>query len=325
MKKRSLLSILVAMLSILLLGAAREVPTYTIINLGSLGGNYSAAYSINDLGQVVGATETASGEYHAFLWENSVMTDLGTLGGQVSVAYDINNRQQIVGSSYTAGAEDHAFLWENGAWLDLGVPLGGVFSYASAINDWGQIVGSSDSDLSWLWQNGSIIDLGGLGTDGCLAMDISDRGAIVGGSSTALGDWHAFLWRPGANGLMIDLKISRPQYTSEANSINELGQIVGQVNGQAFLWNRKVVTKLGTLGGPGSRATSINNTTQIVGNSQTSSGLWHAFVWDSGVMVDLGTLGEGWQSIAFSINDNGWIVGSSWFGNEGYAVLWIEP
>ena len=49
-------------------------------DLGTLGGPDSRAVAINDLGQVIGWGAAASGETHAFLWEDGVMTDLGPLG-----------------------------------------------------------------------------------------------------------------------------------------------------------------------------------------------------------------------------------------------------
>ena len=52
-----------------------------MINLGTLGGNYSHAQDINEKGQIVGISETLTGDRHAFLWQNGSMIDLGTLGG----------------------------------------------------------------------------------------------------------------------------------------------------------------------------------------------------------------------------------------------------
>ncbi len=67
-----------------------------ITDLGSLGGyplggDYGMAYSINDNGQVVGAS-VAGNSGHSFMWDNGVMTDLGP-----GNAYSINNKGQAVG------------------------------------------------------------------------------------------------------------------------------------------------------------------------------------------------------------------------------------
>jgi len=65
---------------------------------------------------------------------------------------------------------------------------------------------------------------------------------------------------------------------------------------------------LGTLGGGGSTAFAINNSGQIVGTGQTSSGQFDAFLYSGGVMQDLGALG-GISSAAFGINSSGQVAG----------------
>jgi len=125
-------------------GRAAASVQLSIIDLGTLGGTYSAAQAINNRGEIVGESSTASGELHAFLWQDGTMIDLGTLGGTSSSARGINERGQVVGSSTTASGESRAFLWQDGTMFDLGT-LGGpsIGSSANAINNRGQVVGGS--------------------------------------------------------------------------------------------------------------------------------------------------------------------------------------
>ncbi len=127
-------------------------------------------------------------------------------------------------------------------------------------------------------------------------------------------------------------------------AINNAGQIAGQgfappgpdgaSPDQAFLWQDGVVTFLGSLANPTDRwqsswAEGINNKGQIVGWSILPQSIvnstcdYDAFLWQDGVMTDLGTLG-GACSEAYAINDNGWIVGlSDTADGEEHAALWI--
>jgi probable HAF family extracellular repeat protein len=81
--------------------------------------------------------------------------------------------------------------------------------------------------------------------------------------------------------------------------------------------------ELGTLGGGTSQAVAINDSSQVVGGSDTKEGLWRAFIWRAGAgMEDLGTLG-GNNSHPYGINDLGQVVGGSntetW---DWHAFLW---
>jgi probable HAF family extracellular repeat protein len=272
-------------------------------DVGDLGGAESVAFDINEAGQVVGLSYTASGQVHAFLWMlEAGMIDLGTLGGAYSLAYAINDAGQVVGYSYTAGGSYgygsyHAFLWTPGAGMIDLVPLGGD-SGAGAINEAGQVAGGSGHAFLWEDVNGNgqsdpgeMIDLGTLGGPQSGSSAINDAGQVVGNSYTASGERHAFLW------------------TLEAGMID-----------------------LGTLGGSNSYAYAINDAGQVVGQSETASGSWHAFLWedvngngqsDPGEMVDLGTLG-GLDSGAHGINDAGQVAGYAQTASGSYhASLWV--
>ncbi len=74
-----------------------------------------------------------------------------------------------------------------------------------------------------------------------------------------------------------------------------------------------VITDLNTLGGTYSSGNAINAAGQVVGESNLTPDIVHAFLWENGGMKDLGTLGLGFFgfSSAKAINDNGQIVGQT--------------
>ena len=55
--------------------------SYTITDLGDLGGSISYALAINDIGQIAGTSyvDRNTYEYHAFLYNNGVLSDLGAI------------------------------------------------------------------------------------------------------------------------------------------------------------------------------------------------------------------------------------------------------
>ena len=71
------------------------------------------------------------------------------------------------------------------------------------------------------------------------------------------------------------------------------------------------IIELGTLGGPDSLATDLNNKGQIIGSSSISEGLQPtAFLWEEGTMVPL-TVTAGLTTTANEINDAGLIAGTA--------------
>jgi probable HAF family extracellular repeat protein len=113
-----------------------------ITDLGTLGGDWSGAVAINDVGQIIGVSETTEGDQHAFLWQNGEMIDLGDFGGDKAWPTDINNAGQVIGWSQTGEGilSLQSGIWEDDQFSVLNVPVG-MDSQAISINDSGQVIG----------------------------------------------------------------------------------------------------------------------------------------------------------------------------------------
>lgn len=78
------------------------------------------------------------------MWENGTATQLPDLGVPGAVGIAINDQGQIVGQVVSAdGTTAHAALWQNGAITNLGTLPGDFGSYASGINNQGQVLGTT--------------------------------------------------------------------------------------------------------------------------------------------------------------------------------------
>lgn len=173
----------------------------TTTDLGVLdtrdGFQFSTANAINASGLVVGRSKD-HGTLRGVRWDEGVISviDLGaTPGAEQSDAVDINDRGQIL-LNLRSGASYISVLWDQGNVVDLGGLS--LFSkttgnYARAVNNSGQVVGSSfvsSRDAhAYIWEDtltgmvdlNSLIDpLSGTGWSLLEATDINDAGQIVG-------------------------------------------------------------------------------------------------------------------------------------------------
>ncbi len=83
--------------------ASRSPFKYATTDLGTLGGRDSLAWGINNAGDVVGQSLTATGAQQPFLYRNGTMRAINGLNGGDSAATDINNRNVIVGWTLAGG------------------------------------------------------------------------------------------------------------------------------------------------------------------------------------------------------------------------------
>ena len=168
----------------------------------SLNTPYSEAWSINDLGQVVGEAGSADGQAKAFLYDNARTNrpdgtdhrrrrsagsrEISVFPYQFSEAMGINDHGQVVGWLYRTttnnppstppGPEGKAFLYEKGedgtaTVLPLDPLDGDPYSRARDIDESGRVVGfsrgtSGENDAeqfsATLWEDGKPTDLNDL-------------------------------------------------------------------------------------------------------------------------------------------------------------------
>lgn len=313
--------------------AEGDLGTYWVTNLGTLGGLTSTATAVNTSGQVVGYSETAAGETHAFLFSGGAMSDLGTLGGAYSIATGINASGQIVGYSQTASGEFRGFIYTGGSMQPLPT-LGGTDSFAYAVNDSDVVVGEAQTASgdfhAFSYSAGSMTDLGLLpGGSYSAANAINASGQITGYVQGANGFDRAFLY---SGGVMNDIGVLSGEAASIGMSINDSGHVAGysfSATGatHAFRYDGQMFD-LGVLSQSSdfSRALSINNSGEVVGHSVTDSSESHGFVFDgTNGLRDLNTLIPAGSGVLFNIgngiNSAGQIAGAGDVGGQTMALL----
>ena len=93
---------------------------YVLIDLGTLGGPSTQASDMNNEGEIVGYSATATHHARGFLWDAGSMTALGTLdGGNASWADAVNSFGHVVGSSSISNGFTRAVLWRDGGIVNL--------------------------------------------------------------------------------------------------------------------------------------------------------------------------------------------------------------
>ncbi|WP_458209779.1 hypothetical protein [Haladaptatus sp. NG-SE-30] len=292
--------------------AKKPDAAYSATDLGTLGGAESTATGINRRGSVVGVSQRDDLIQHAFLWsKKDGMQDLGTLTDDTvrsvntprSTATDINGRSQVVGASRVTDIWDTQF----GTQLEV---------YPNHAIRWSKREGMRD-----IRPTGESSE----------ATANNDRGDIVGNNHYfGEDDTEAFIWseKEGAR----SIEFGPGTMTHHAEDVNNSRQVAVTtwdfLDGdpeRAVIWTEdEGPRELGTLGGPNSSASGVNDSGLVVGDSSASEG-YRAFIWsDDEGMRSLGTLG-GNVSRATAINNRCQVVGTSQTADgTRHAFIWSE-
>ncbi|HIF41679.1 MAG TPA: hypothetical protein EYQ74_11345 [Planctomycetes bacterium] len=205
--------------------------------------------SMNDTGQCVGYSTTASGDLHAYSWESGTTQDIHVGPLTFSKATDINVDALLCGTNsafipgYTISQFRPYVSDTQGNWLDIGT-FGGGGGFAYGLNDHMHVIGIAkdavESMRPFLWSPSTgMQDLGGLG-EFTTPRDLDNFDRVVGVSANPAGDYRAFIWQAG------------------------------------------VLTELPTLGGSAGDAKAINDHGVVVGQSTDSGEVQYATLWPGG-------------------------------------------
>lgn len=212
----------------------------TMTDLGGLDPRFqSYAYSINNRGQIAGASATADypfGYWRAVTWLGGHLRELGLPDSATDVlALGINSRATAVGYAYING-RDAPIMWSQGTIIQLPVPAG-TSAQASKINDAGQVVGRSGSNHALLWNDGELTILPNPAWAArSEAHDINNQGVIVGDSLMITTGMIAVRW---VNGSPSALPRAAGWTESYARGVNARGDVAGaaNINGtRAVVW-----------------------------------------------------------------------------------------
>ncbi|MGC2475554.1 MAG: hypothetical protein WA485_14535 [Candidatus Sulfotelmatobacter sp.] len=271
---------------------------------------------------------------NAFAQASYKVTDLGVLhsNNNLGCAMSLNDEGWtfIMSGNLPPGEQDNqlgqllngrGMLDIDGFKFDLGT-LGGKNTWMNwgQINDWGQIVGYSETNVPdpngedicgfgthltcrpFIWQLFQMSALRTLGGNNGQASGINLSGQIAGYAENGIVDSTC------------------PQGTT--NNRIDLGAF--WTNGNP----KTVPHALSPLGSdPDSIAFGINDQGQTVGYSGTCTAANHAVIWQNGTPTALPDLGVEGLSLAWAINDQGQMVGEVLRpdGATTYAAFWPNP
>lgn len=197
----------------------------------------SMATCVNDLGQISGATRDSNNIVNAIVWNSRLNPTIIAEAPFGAIATSINDKGTAVGYREDGifTVTDEAFLWPavdpNSEWTNLFDQ--GSDSFATAINDQGEIVGSVNRQAFVRSPNGTVTILAGSPDSGpsAMAVAINDKGQVL----VSLGSQGLILTRNTRTLIQAPVAITPA-------SLNLGGEVVGFTqtsSPRGFLWDQK--------------------------------------------------------------------------------------
>ncbi|MCE3262742.1 MAG: extracellular repeat protein family [Pseudoduganella sp.] len=197
-----------------------------------------------------------------------------------------------------------------------GLPLQtGIWSHM-AINDLGQVAGTTVEGRPTVWnRDGSATTLVGDVT-GALLFSINNSGTVVGAGTAP---WYSndrvqpLVWYADGGVVRVPLE----GQSGEAKGINGRGDIVGSV-GDVFApggWFGFIHRQEGTLYFDDFHPVAINDAGEVVGSGPLGLQRWR-----NGQLSQVESMPGAW---AFALNSHGWIAGAIVHETDWYATVWL--
>jgi uncharacterized membrane protein len=150
---------------------------------GPAGAQYVFLNTINERGQILGASYDAEGIESRWIWRRGEIT---VVEQPFSVS-NMNDRGVVSGSYYQPISGSHAAIWDDGEVTVIGPP----FSVALSSNVRGQVVGTMNNNgasRAFLWERGTLTPLPALRADQLYSHAGSiNRQGVIGGSTVVFG------------------------------------------------------------------------------------------------------------------------------------------
>lgn len=288
-------------------------------------GDSSNAQHVSESGVVTGLAVTGE-DVRVFRWKAG-RTDVLQLDASSVDARGVNGPGQVLVNAYQGGLS-RVLLWEPDGEVTP-VSQDGVWASATDVNDEGAVVGVVATDdgqqRAVLWQDGQVQDLGDLGVGYVYASAVNERGQVVGTASQPDGPDRAFLWQDGT---MTPLPLPDGMTGSVAWSVNERGDVLGEVTGEqapggrAVVWDRGAAPRY--LGDAGVRPNDVNGRGLVAGaaDGETAGSLVPALADRNGVTML--RMGSGTSGEARAVNDGGTAVGYVHTAAGWRAMAWLH-